>query len=787
VFQSPERGRLGRLGFVRTLGGGDGPVASTIRRREEFAVGVAANASVSPAISGGIGTRLEVSSEREARRLTEARQAVVTDRAIWAAAAVGIGWLLACVVATAATSGNPAGRVFLGDVVYLVPVVLATLLSLLVARRATGRRRPLWGLLLVSNVLWLAGDLVWAGYDYVLHRQAPVPSVADVLYLASYLLVPAAVLVGFGGASGQRRARSLLDAVVVALGLGVAGWHLLIAPQLGSGFSWTTMAGIAYPLLGVVIVITLASVALAGHRHVAPSVWLLAAAFTVSALTDTSYTYLTTLNDYMDGDWLKLGWQAEAVLLCLAAVCALRHQESDGQVALLVRDLAMVPVLLGVLSALLIAAADGLRHGMSWDLLAVSAAVVIGLVVRFVLSVADTRRAAARLNAALREQERLAVTDGLTGLHNRRFFEEVLRLETERALRGDARLALLVTDLDHFKHVNDAHGHQSGDAVLVEASNRLRRALRASDVLARYGGEEFVTILPDADRETALEIAERCRRALSRAPIVLHSGQRVTVTGSFGLALLAADRDAPGPRDATALLRQADRALYAAKDAGRNRVQLATPDGEALDDCAHPALEARAAALAPLELLADVVDGRIGRGEHSLAMARWAGVLADALGLEPARRRLVVQAARLHDIGTIVLGDALLSTPAPLTASEEQLRRTHPQEGARLVLGVPGHEALAAIVRSHHERWDGRGYPDGAAGRDLPIEARIIGVLDAWAAMRVPRAYRSARSAADAREELVAGRWSQFDGDVVDAFLRLEAAGLVGDLGVVVG
>jgi two-component system, cell cycle response regulator len=748
-------------------------------------VGVAANASVGPVISGGIGTRLEVSSEREARRLTEARRAVVTDRRIWAAAAAGAGWLLAYAVATAVTSGNPAGRLFLGDVVYLVPVALATLLSLLAAGRVTGRRRWLWGLLLVSNVLWLAGDLVWAGYDYVLHRQAPVPSVADAFYIGSYLLVPAAVLVGFGGASGQRRARSLLDAVVVALGLGVAGWHLLIAPQLQSDLSLTTLAQIAYPLLGVVIVITLASVALAGHRHVAPSVWLLAAAFTVSALTVISYTYLATMNDYVDGDWLNLGWQAEAVLLCLAAVCALRHQENDGQLTPLGRDLAMVPVLVGVFSALLFAAADGLRHGMSRDLLTVSAAVVIGLVVRFVLSVADTRRAAERLNAALREQERLAVTDGLTGLHNRRFFEEVLRLETERALRGDGRLALLVTDLDHFKHVNDAHGHQSGDAVLVEAGNRLRRALRGSDVLARYGGEEFVTILPDADRETALEIAERCRRALSRAPILLPSGRRVTVTGSFGLALLAPDRDAPGPRDAAALLRRADRALYAAKDAGRNRVQLAPPEGEIVDDAGHPALEARAAALAPLELLADVVDGRMGRSEHSLAMARWAGVLADVLGLEPVRRRLAIQAARLHDIGTIVLGDAVLSTPAPLSASEEQLLRTHAQEGARLVLGVPGHEALAAIVRSHHERWDGRGYPDGVSGPDLPIEARIIGVLDAWAAMRVPRPYRPARSAGEAREELVAGRWTQFDGEVVDAFLRLERAGLVGDLGIV--
>src|SRR3954453_9138505 len=116
----------------------------------------------------------------------------------------------------------------------------------------------------------------------------------------------------------------------------------------------------------------------------------------------------------------------------------------------------MVPVLLGVLATLLVAGADAVRHGMSPVVVTVVGVVVMGLVVRFVLSVADHRRTARRLDAALREQERLAVTDGLTGLYNRRFFEEVLRIEVDRALRNDDHLTLLVADLDHFKRVNDA-------------------------------------------------------------------------------------------------------------------------------------------------------------------------------------------------------------------------------------------------------------------------------------------------------------------------------------------
>jgi diguanylate cyclase (GGDEF)-like protein len=532
-------------------------------------------AAASTDIGASPGTAVELSSDREARRLDEARRAVVGDRVLRTASGLGAAWLVLYAAGTVATDGNDEGRRFLGDIVYLVPVALATVLSLVAARRARGRRRKLWSLLVVSNALWLAGDLVWAGYGYLLHQDAPIPSVADGLYLASYAIVPAAVLVGFGGASRRRRARSLLDAAVVGLGLGAAGWYVLIEPQLAGGMSWGTATGIAYTLLGVVIVVTIASVVLTGYRHVAASIWLLAAAFTVSSLTDASYTYLNSLNDYATGDWLNLGWQLEAVLLCLAAVCALRHRESDGQVAPLGPDVAVVPVLLGVVTALLVAGADALRHGASATWLAVAAAVVVALVARFVLSVADTRRAAGKLEAALREQERLAVTDGLTGLHNRRFFEEMLRLEAERAVRGDFPLALLVADLDHFKDVNDAHGHQSGDVVLIEAAARLKKSLRAGDVLARYGGEEFVAILPDAGRETALEIAERCRSALADEPVHLSSGQRVTVTASFGVAVLAPDAGPAAARDASGLLGRADRALYAAKDAGRDRVSMA--------------------------------------------------------------------------------------------------------------------------------------------------------------------------------------------------------------------
>jgi len=172
----------------------------------------------------------------------------------------------------------------------------------------------------------------------------------------------------------------------------------------------------------------------------------------------------------------------------------------------------------------------------------------------------------------------------------------------------------------------------------------------------------------------------------------------------------------------------------------------------------------------------------MGSVEHSVAMSRWAGVLADALGLDAGARELAIQGSRLHDLGKVAIPDTLLTKATPLSASEWRLLRTHPVEGARLVADLPGQASLAALVRGHHEHYDGSGYPDGLTAPDLSIEIRVIAVLDAWAAMRADRPYAAARTVADARAQLVAGRGSHFDPRVVDVFLELQAAGLVGQL-----
>ena len=192
---------------------------------------------------------------------------------------------------------------------------------------------------------------------------------------------------------------------------------------------------------------------------------------------------------------------------------------------------------------------------LMWVIVASVSALLLSL---FHVLLAELRKR----EAALHELTR---TDALTGLYNRRHFMQQMTHEHARATRYGRPLSCVMVDLDHFKRINDEHGHAVGDEVLRETALRLRRALRETDVLARLGGEEFGALLPDTDLEGAQRVAERCRELLGATPVQVEHRPSVRVTASFGVAVLDAVR-APGPED---LLRAADMALYASKSRGR--------------------------------------------------------------------------------------------------------------------------------------------------------------------------------------------------------------------------
>jgi diguanylate cyclase (GGDEF)-like protein len=186
-----------------------------------------------------------------------------------------------------------------------------------------------------------------------------------------------------------------------------------------------------------------------------------------------------------------------------------------------------------------------------------------------------------RLRAELREKntilEKLSTTDVLTGLRNRRDVSEVLTLEVLRATRYGTSLSVLMADVDHFKRVNDTHGHPVGDAVLRSTGEAIARLLRKTDVGGRYGGEEFIAVLPHTDLDGAVALAERLRANVAATECAGHEGRRFAITVSVGVAQLGPKEDAP------ALVQAADAALYAAKSGGRNRVECAAPRTSGVD------------------------------------------------------------------------------------------------------------------------------------------------------------------------------------------------------------
>jgi diguanylate cyclase (GGDEF)-like protein/putative nucleotidyltransferase with HDIG domain len=366
-----------------------------------------------------------------------------------------------------------------------------------------------------------------------------------------------------------------------------------------------------------------------------------------------------------------------------------------------------------------------------------------------------------RVSGLLTRLADAARTDPLTDLHNRRGFEESIEVEIERARRGGGSLTLLLADLDHFKRVNDRLGHAAGDAALTTVGRILAEGKRQIDYAARTGGEEFALILPETTEQEAYVVAERLRVAVQDA----FGDELVPVTFSFGVA------GYPHHGATTdALLGAADRALYTAKELGRNRTVIYSNEIAAI---AHRPGGNSEMHLATLLSLAEALDLRdAGTADHSQTVGRHAEATARELGLAPALVERVRLAGVMHDIGKIGVSDAILRKPGPLTEEEWEEMRRHPEIGARL-LAASEFDDIREWIVTHHERPDGRGYPRRLGDEQIPLEAKILAVADAYEAMTSDRVYRAAIGREAARAELRRGAGGQFDARVVQAFLAV--------------
>ena len=371
----------------------------------------------------------------------------------------------------------------------------------------------------------------------------------------------------------------------------------------------------------------------------------------------------------------------------------------------------------------------------------------------------------AQLYARAEQRSRV---DELTGLFNRRHFEERLKEEIGRHSRYGHVFSMLLLDLDNFKTYNDIYGHPAGDILLGRIGKIIKSSVRSADQAFRYGGDEFVVILPQAPMDDAYVVAERVRVQIAREM----EEKEIAVTCSIGLASYPADGVISGE-----LVTVADTALYYAKRTGGNRVYLSSKIlSEPLDDAGtyarHNGLSAIYALVSSVEAKDPYTYG------HSRKVNTYAVALAEAIGLSPEDVSRVSTAALLHDIGKIGVPDKVLNKKGKLNAEDWEAIKSHPRLGAIIVGNIPNLAPCVSTILHHHERWDGSGYPEGLKGEQISVEARILTIADSFEAMSAARPYRPALCGEKVLKELRRGAGSQFDPQLVEVFIGIIEAGL---------
>jgi diguanylate cyclase (GGDEF)-like protein len=644
---------------------------------------------------------------------------------VWALlAATGVG---ALAYAGFIAAGKPDGL----DELASVWIYHATLLlgSLACFARATLVRdqRLAWIAFGLGLLCWMAGDLYWT-LAYSSAKSTPYPSPADAGYLAALPCFYVGIALLIKRRIGHFTLASWLDGAIGGLAAAALGSALLAPALVGltNGNAAAVLANVAYPLGDILLIgFILGALVVSGFRG-AGAFLAIAAGLITWTLADGVYLYQEATATY-SGGWLDELWLVGALLIAAGAALTFTHRPRPRRVY---SSSLVFPSLFGTVAiGVLVWDHFSPQHVVSvWLAVATLAAVIIRMGISF--------RENTTLMAAL---EADASTDSLTRLGNRRKLVEDLEraLELGRDAQGSHAFALY--DLDGFKLYNDTFGHPAGDSLLRRLGAKLAAAVEPGGRAYRLGGDEFCILVPACGGSVG-RIVETGRSALTE------QGEGFRVSASAGAVLISAEAAI-----ASEVLRLADRRMYAEKAERSGRV----------DRQAH-------------ELLITILHDREPElTHHHEGVARLAVAVGRELRFDAEEIDVVRRAAEFHDIGKIAIPEGILRKPAPLDEIEWELMRTHTLVGERIIGTFPSMRPVARLVRSSHERWDGRGYPDRLAAEEIPLGARVISVCDAFDAMCSDRPYSPRRDERSALAEIRRGAGTQFDPDVVEAFLRI--------------
>jgi two-component system, cell cycle response regulator len=580
-------------------------------------------------------------------------------------------------------------------------------------------------LLLGIGMLFDAGGEIYYSLVFGNNPNPPVPSFDDVLYLLYYPFSYAGVVMLLRERVDRFNAGIWLDGAIAALTSAAVIAALMFDPILSSAVHGSTAAiitNLAYPAGDVLLLVIIAAMfALTGWRP--GRAWtLLGIGLGVQAIADVAYAYADAKGTYAVGGWLDSMYVASALVVGFSA-----WQSTNGrQAPMKAKRLLLIPsafalVAVGVLIY------GGFHHVSSAGLAFAGASIVL-----VIARAMWTYHANVNLLEASRHE---AVTDALTGLGNRR----LMNTQLERALAdgADSDPAVLVMfDLDGFKTYNDQFGHLAGDTLLVHLGRRLQTAIGDAGAAYRPGGDEFCVLFSRDVDDADVHIAAAVK--------ALHAeGDGFSVGSSYGVVAI--------PREAettTVVMRLADDRMYAHKGERRGSPRQQTSD----------------VLLGLLREREPLLD------QHLRAVGRLALLVGRHLGMNPEQLDELRRAAELHDVGKAAIPDAILNKAGPLTDHEWRFMHRHTLIGERILATAPALAPVARLVRSSHERWDGRGYPDGLAGEAIPLGARVVSVCDSFDAMTSDRPYARRKTPAQAMAELRGGAGAQFDPAVVQAF-----------------
>jgi diguanylate cyclase (GGDEF)-like protein len=388
---------------------------------------------------------------------------------------------------------------------------------------------------------------------------------------------------------------------------------------------------------------------------------------------------------------------------------------------------------------------------------------------RDLLSLLADQAAVAIENSRLYEEtKRLATTDHLTGVWNRRYLDEHFQTELVRAHRFRRQVSVLVIDIDNFKLFNDTYGHLSGDEVICNVAQAILTSCREIDLVGRYGGDEFAVILLETDTSVAAHIAKRILTALEKEPFSAPNEAKIPINVSIGIASYPSDGKKAGQ-----LFSLADAAMYRAKLAGGGQFASLTTSQE----------EVAKKTAAPFDVIMRLlmaVDSKDNYTlKHSQEVTRRACTLAREIQLSKEEISALEVAGKLHDIGKIGIPTSILKKPGPFTPEEWKIVQEHPYLGFIILQQLPQTETVFQALLHHHERYDGKGYPSGLEGDKIPFLSRILALADAFSAMTTGRPHRKALTVEEALGEMRRNMGKQFDPKLAQKFVKLIEKGKI--------